>query len=121
MSLYKRIGGKEAIEAVVKRFYELMLSDDRVKDFFKNTNMDKQRQHQRDFIIFALGGSSEYSGKDMRSAHQNLVDNKGLSDLHFDATVENLVTALRDLNVPEAMIVEAGKIVESTRSDILCR
>jgi hemoglobin len=115
------MGGKGAIEAVVNRFYELMLSDDRVKDFFKKTNMEKQKIHQRDFIIFALGGSTEYAGKDMRSAHQHLVDHKGLSDMHFDATVENLVTALRDLNVPEAMIAEAGKIVESTRNDILCR
>jgi hemoglobin len=57
----------------------------------------------------------------MRSAHQHMVDHMGLSDVHFDATVENLVKALRDLNVPEDIITEAGAIVESTRTDVLCR
>lgn len=36
-------------------------------------------------------------------------------------SVENLVKALRDLNVPEDIIAEAGAIVESTRTDVLCR
>ncbi|MCK5902998.1 MAG: group 1 truncated hemoglobin [Cocleimonas sp.] len=121
MSVYKKIGGKAAVEAVVNRFYEIMLADDRVKDFFSNVNMDKQKIHQRDFIVFALGGASEYAGQDMRAAHQHLVDHKGLSDVHFDATFENLVTALRDLNVPEDLIAEAGKIVEGTRKEVLCQ
>ena len=83
--------------------------------------MDKQRQHQKDFITYALGGSTKYEGNDLRSAHQHLVDRMGLSDEHFDATVENLVTAMRDLNVPGDLIEEAGKIVESTRNEVLCR
>lgn len=120
-NVFKRIGGKGAVDAAVDRFYEYMLSDDRVKHFFINTNMDKQRQHQKDFITFALGGSTAYAGKDMRSAHQHMVDHMGLSDAHFDATVENLVKALRDLNVPEDVIADAGTIVESTRNDVLCR
>ena len=119
--VFKRIGGKEAVSAVVDRFYEYMLADDRVKHFFVNTHMEKQRQHQKDFISFALGGNTAYEGKDMRSAHQHLVDHMGLSDVHFDATVENLVKALRDLKVHEEVIAEAGQIVESTRQDVLCR
>ncbi len=120
-TIFKKIGGREAVDAVVQRFYEYMLDDDRVKHFFDNTNMDKQRKHQADFIAFALGAEGGYDGKDMRSVHQPLVDNKGLSDLHFDATVENLVKALRDFNVPEDIIAEAGEIVEGTRTDVLCR
>ena len=120
-SLFKKIGGKEAVDAAVDRFYEYMLSDERVKYFFTDVHMDKQRQHQKDFISYALGADGGYSGKDMRNAHQHLVDQKGLSDLHFDATVENLVKALRDLKVPEDIIEEAGKIVEGTRNDVLCR
>lgn len=119
--VFKRIGGKAAVDAAVDRFYEYMLDDERVKHFFDNTNMEKQRQHQKDFITFALGGSTAYAGKDMRAAHQHLVDNLGLNDAHFDATVDNLVKALRDLKVDEDIIAEAGAIVESTRNDVLCR
>lgn len=35
----------------------------------------------------------------MRAAHQHMVDHMGLSDVHFDATVENLVKALCDLKM----------------------
>lgn len=120
-TIYQRIGGKGAVSVAVDKFYEYMLSDERVKHFFDDVNMEKQRQHQKDFIAFALGDDSGYTGKDMREAHQHLVDEKGLSDIHFDATVENLVKALRDLEVPEDIIAEAGAVVESTRNDVLCR
>jgi hemoglobin len=86
--VFKRIGGRAVIDSVVDRLYDYMLTDDRVKRFFTNVNMDKQRQHQKDFITYALDGSSKYEGKDLRSAHQHLVDHMGLSDAHFDATVE---------------------------------
>jgi len=119
--VFKRIGGRAAVDAAVDRFYEYMLSDERVKHFFDDVNMEKQRQHQKDFITYALGGSPGYSGNDLRTAHQPLVDKMGLSDEHFDATVENLVKALRDLNVAEDVIADAGAIVESTRDDVLCR
>jgi hemoglobin len=121
MSIFKQIGGKPAVDAAVDRFYELMLADDRVKHFFTDVSIDKLKAHQKDFMNFALGGTESYDGKSMREAHQRLVTNMGLSDEHFDATVENLVTALRDLNVPEELIAEAGKVVESTREDVLCR
>ncbi|HFC92665.1 MAG TPA: group 1 truncated hemoglobin [Leucothrix mucor] len=120
-TIFKKIGGKEAVEATVDRFYEYMLDDDRVSHFFINVNMEKQRLHQAEFIAFALGADNGYAGKDMRSAHQHLVDNKGLNDEHFDATVENLVKAMRDMKVPEEIIAEAGDVVESTRADVLCQ
>jgi hemoglobin len=119
--IFKRIGGRAVIDSVVDRFYDYMLTDDRVRHFFNNVNMDKQRQHQKDFITFALGGSTQYEGKDLRSVHQHLVDHMGLSEEHFDVTVDNLVMAMRDLDVSGDLIEEAGKILESTRNEVLCR
>jgi len=46
-SVFKKIGGKAAVDAAVERFYDYMLADDRVKDFFDGVNMEKQRQHQK--------------------------------------------------------------------------
>jgi hemoglobin len=120
-NIFKRIGGRAVVDSVVDRFYDYMLIDDRVKHFFTNVNMDKQRQHQKDFITYALGGTTQYGGKDLRSVHQHLVDHTGLSDEHFDATVDNLVKAMRDLDVSGDLIEEAGKILESTRNEVLCR
>jgi hemoglobin len=120
-TLYERIGGKDAVNAAVDRFYEIMLADERVKHFFVDTNMDKQRQHQKNFVSVALGGPNNYDGRDMREGHRHLVEKLGLNDSHFDATVENLVQALRELNVPEHLIAELGAVLETTRNDVLCR
>jgi hemoglobin len=120
-TLYERIGGKDAVNAAVDRFYEIMLADERVKHFFADTNMDKQRQHQKNFVSVALGGPNNYDGRDMREGHRHLVEKLGLNDSHFDATVENLVQALQELNVPENLIAELGAVLETTRNDVLCR
>jgi len=120
-TLFERLGGKEAISAVVDRFYNLMLTDERVKHFFTNTNMDKQRLHQKNFVMMATGGISEYSGRNMREAHKHLVEERGLSDIHFNVTVENLVQALHEFNVPETLITELGAVLETTRNDVLNR
>ena len=120
-SLFKRLGGKSAVNAVVDRFYEYMLNDERVNHFFTKINMEKQRQHQRHFMTFAFGGDVTYDGQDMRSAHQVLVEKKGLSDVHFDATVENLENALKDFNVTDDLISEVKNIVEGVRTDVLLK
>lgn len=43
-TLFEKIGGKPAMDAAVPLFYKKVLADDRVKHFFKNTNMDHQIQ-----------------------------------------------------------------------------
>lgn len=120
-TLYERIGGKEAVNAAIDLFYDIMLADERVKRFFIDTNMDKQRQHQKNFVTLALGGPNSYDGRDMRAGHRHLVENLGLNDSHFDATVENLVIALHTLKVPEDIIAEVGSVLETTRNDVLCK
>ncbi|MDP3683438.1 MAG: group 1 truncated hemoglobin [Ignavibacteria bacterium] len=118
-TLYDRLGGQDAIDAVVDHFYNIMLKDDRVKHFFINTDMTRQRDHQKRFVAVALGGSNAYRGKAMCEGHTHLVEKMGLNDAHFDATVENLVRAMRNLKVPESLIVEVVAVVETTRNDAL--
>ena len=46
-SLYDRLGGQGAINAVVDKFYEYMLSDPITAPFFKGTDMKKQAERQK--------------------------------------------------------------------------
>lgn len=119
-NLYEKIGGKAAVEAAVDVFYGKVLNDDRIKHFFDDIDMKKQRAKQRAFLTFAFGGIPNYAGRNMREAHAGLVG-KGLNDTHFDAVVENLANTLRELKVPDELIAEAGAIAESTREDVLNR
>jgi hemoglobin len=47
-----------------------MLADPIVKDFFKDTDMTKQRQRQTQFITMATGGPHNYEGLAMKPAHE---------------------------------------------------
>lgn len=85
-TLFERLGGEAAISAVVDKFYDIMLKDERVLAFFKNTDMTKQRKQQKSFITMAVGGPNHYDGKDMKEAHAKFAIGKK----EFDATWENL-------------------------------
>ncbi len=120
-SLFEKLGGKEAVEAAVDQFYDKVLADDRIKHFFTNTDMKKQRGHQKAFLTYAFGGMKSYNGRNMRKAHEHLVKDMGLDDSHFDAVVENLATTLKELGVTDDLIQEVAAVAESIRDDVLNR
>jgi hemoglobin len=120
-SLYERLGGEAAVDAAVDIFYDKVLADARIKHFFIDTDMTRQRRHQKMFLTYAFGGMSDYQGRGMRQAHQPLVEKLGLNDGHFDAVLENIAASLQQLNVPAELIAEAAAIAESVRNDVLCK
>ncbi len=117
-SLYARIGGEDAINAVVDTFYRKVLEDYRINRFFNDADMDAQIAKQRAFFTMAFGGPNEYTGQDMRTAHARLVK-LGLNDSHFDIVMEHFGNTLEELNVPPELIAEAAAIAETTRNDVL--
>src|SRR6187401_1619661 len=111
LSLFEQIGGQPAVEAAVDIFYRKVLSDDRISRFFDDIDMDRQRAKQKAFLTMAFGGPSNYSGKDMRTAHARLVA-MGLNDSHFDAVVELLGGTLAELGVKPEQIQQVAAIAE---------
>lgn len=120
VSLYDRLGGEGAINAAVDVFYDKVLSDYRINRFFENTDMAKQVEHLKAFMILAFGGPNHYTGRSLRDAHARLVK-KGLNDFHFDAVLEHFGATLQQLDVPADLIAEAAAIAESVRDEVLCR
>lgn len=114
-SLYERIGGKNALEAAVNRFYERVLADERIRHFFDTVDMDGQRKKQKRFLAVVFGAPGKWEGKDMRKAHAHL----DLEEIHFTAVAENLQGALEDLNVPADLIGEVMAIAASTHDDVM--
>ena len=120
LSLYERIGGEPAIVAAADLFYQKVLGDPRTRGFFEGLDMEKQSKKQVAFLAWAFGGPAEYKGRDLRSAHKNLVA-KGLTDLHFDAVAEHLTATLKELGVPADLIQESLTIVAGARKEVLNR
>lgn len=116
-SLYQKLGGKPAIDAAVEAFYVKVLADDRVKDFFENVNMTRQRKKQKEFLSAALGGPVPWTGWDLRTAHKDLK----LEEKHFNAIAENLVATLKDLKVSQELIDRVIAVVATTKDDVLNR
>jgi hemoglobin len=117
-SLYQKLGGKPAIDAAVELFYKKVLADDRLKAFFDDVNMDKQRRKQKEFLSAAFGGPMPYKGKDLRKAHAHI---HGLNESHFNAVAENLQKTLEELKVPQTLIDQAMAIAASTKNQVLNR
>jgi hemoglobin len=120
-SLYERIGGDAAVTAAVELFYEKVMADERTRPFFAAIDMTAQVKKQRAFMVTAFGGPNEYKGRDLKTAHADLVKDKGLSDVHFDAVAEHLKATLVELGVAPDLIGEALAIVASTRDQVLSR
>ncbi len=118
-SLFERIGGEPAVEATVDKFYLRVMKDSRINHFFAGVDMEKQREHQKAFLTFVFGGSAYYEGLSLRTAHEKLVEQFGLTEEHFDAVFEDLVLTLKELNVADDLIQEIGKILDSVQIYIL--
>lgn len=119
--LYDRLGGDKAIEIVVDHFYRKVLKDEFVAPFFEDVDMDAQRQKQKGFLAMAFGGPYHYTGKDLRTTHERLVKEMGLSDKHFDHIVGILKETFQELNIHEKEINQVLELLATTRDDILCR
>ncbi len=120
-SFYEKLGGEAAVDAAVDLFYKKVLADDRIKHFFDGVDMRRQASHQKLFLTYAFGGMQSYPGRAMRAAHKRLVDEMGMNDAHFDAVLEDLCAALRELGVADDMIAQAAATAETTRGDVLNR
>ena len=96
-SLYQRLGGKEAITAVVDDFIGNVAADARINKRFANANIPRLKTLLVEQICAASGGPCTYTGRDMTTAHTGM----NIQPSEFDALVEDLVKSLDKFKVPE--------------------
>lgn len=102
LTLYDRVGGASALEAVVDAFYDRVMADDDLEAFFRKTDMKRQRTFMRAFLAMALGGPNEYDGRPMKEAHEHL----GVTELHFTLIAGHLAATLEEAGVSQDMVNE---------------
>jgi hemoglobin len=97
-SLYERLGGIDAISAVVDEFMKIAGADERINKKFARTAQDgkRVRLHFIEQVCMLTGGPCKYTGDNMKKAHKNM----GMTDGEFTAGVEDLTKALDKFNVP---------------------
>lgn len=125
-SLYERLGGEKAIQAVVNDVVDRAAANPKVNVTRKGVkgaktweatpdNVKKLKTHFFQQVSAATGGPHKYEGKEMKPVHEGMK----ITNAEFDAVVEDLKTTLKKFSVPKKEQEELLKIVESTRKDIV--
>jgi hemoglobin len=96
--LYDRIGGMDAIDAIVKDFVEVRIArDDRIRDRFTNVDLRHFQAMLADQLCEVSGGPCKYDGKHMRDVHAGMA----LGDAEFRVFLDDLRLALGALPARE--------------------
>jgi hemoglobin len=97
-SLYERLGGLDAITAVVDSFVARCAGDDRINRKFERTDISRLKMMLVDQVCEAAGGPCTYTGRTMPETHEGM----GVTAGEFDALVEDLVATLDEFDVPKS-------------------
>src|SRR5712691_8570057 len=89
-SLYDRLGGKDAITAVVDDFVGRVAADNRINKFFAKADIPRLKTQLVNQICEASGGPCKYTGADMKTVHRGM----GVTGAAFDALAGDLVATL---------------------------
>ena len=114
-SLFNRLGGLDAIRAVVKDFANRVVVDPRINTFFRGVDGDNLERLLVEQICEATGGPCRYSGRSMPVTHQGM----NLTDAHFNALVEDLSASLDQFSVPAREKTELLTLLATMRGDIV--
>ena len=117
-SLYARLGGYDAIAAVVDDFIGRLVADKKLTKFFVGHSEDslkKIRMHVIDQLCAAAGGPCLYTGRDMKTSHHGL----GITSDDWDASAKHLVESLDKFKVPQAEKDELLAFVGTLKKDIV--
>ena len=114
-SLFERLGGSEAIAAVVDDFVARCAADARINGKFARTNIPRLRKMLIDQVTAASGGPASYTGRNMKDTH----DGMGVTAGEFEALVGDLLATLDRFSVPTAEQQELIGILAPLRADIV--
>ena len=117
LSAFERVGGAPAVKAVVDRFYERVLADNDLSEYFASMDaagMTQLKRHQAAMISQVLGGPREYTGRDLADAHRAL----DISALHYRRVSHLLVGTLWEYDVPEDIIFDVSELLSSLQGAI---
>ncbi len=117
-SLYKRLGGYDALAAVTDDFIGRLATDKSLSRFFVGHSKDslgRIRQLVVDQLCAVTGGPCVYIGRDMKTAHAGM----GITEADWTAAVGHLTATLDKFKVPEKEKNEVLGAVSSFKKDIV--
>jgi hemoglobin len=117
-SLYKRLGGYDAIAAVTDDFIGRLVADEEFGLHFAGDSDDTlrlTRQRIVDFICEAAGGPCYYTGRTMKVSHAGLE----ITAAQWDKAGALFGQTLDKFNVQGQLREDVGAFIASLRDDIV--
>jgi len=115
--LYQRLGGKEAINAVVKDLLANGIADPRLQPRLSGMDAAKCERQLTDLLCEATGGPCKYTGRDMKTAHTGWK----VTETEWQAFVDNLGKTFDRFNVPARERGELAGMLMPMKGDIVGR
>ena len=117
-TLYERLGGYDAISAVVKDLLPRLMSDSQLGRFWENRGEDginREEQLLIDYLCSSAGGPLLYTGRDNRTSHKGM----GISESDWTKFIGHLNATLDNFQLPQQERSDVIGFIESTREDIV--
>ena len=117
-SLYERLGGYEAISAVVNDFAGKLFTDPQVGSFFKGMGTDTRKsfiQKNINLVCNVTGGPCKIISRPAKTVHAGL----GITEADFNVVVNHLVDTLDKFKVPAKEKQELLSIIGTLKPDIV--
>ena len=114
-TLFDRIGGMPAINAVLDQFFINNFADPRIAPKWATSDLPRLKEYIGDVICEAAGGPCYYAGSSLDVAHAGM----NISDDEYTWTAESLAAALDKLNVKDPEHGEMMALVGSLRGMIV--
>jgi len=114
-SLYDRLGGGDAINALTESWVARVGGDDRANGKFVRTDIDRLKKEVVDQLCEATGGPCTYTGRSMLETHKGMTVTAG----EFEVVMQHLGATLDELNIPEIEQDELVGLIRPMRDDIV--
>ncbi len=117
-SLYERLGGYDAINAVVNGLLPRLVADAQLGRFWQNRGLDgiaREKQLLIDFLCSSAGGPLFYTGRNMLVTHKGM----GITESDWAIFINHLQAALQEFELPEQEYAEVLAFIGSTKTDVV--
>jgi hemoglobin len=117
-SLYERLGGYDAIAAVVAALMVRIKGDNKLRRFYDHRGADgiaREQQLLVDYLCASSGGPMVYTGRDMKTLHIGM----RLDEEDWQRAIDHLTATLAAFQVPEPEKSEMLAFTESLKPEIV--
>ena len=117
-SLYARLGGYDAIAAVVSDLLPRLRQDPLLAHFWHRRpedSLQRSKQLLIDFLCSSAGGPVYYTGRDMKTSHKGM----RLGEADWSAFMKHLHATFDAFKIPQRERDELGAFIQSTKRDMV--